>query len=343
MRIVDVRCEIRRMGLALPYEVAYARFDKVENVFVEIEDERGRIGRGAASPEPEVTGETIGQVVAALEGPVRSVLLGRHPRDRPGLLHRIEAAVPRSPALRAAVELALLDLVLGAAGLGLSDWLGRARVGVPVNATVGIRELDETLERARKRVAAGAVCLKLKGGLDVETDLERVRAVAAAVGPDIALWFDANQGYSVSDCLRFAAGAVDLVRLIEQPTPAGDLDALAAAAAGSALPVFADEAVQGPADVLEIVQRGAADGVNLKLMKLGGVEACRAAAAVARSGGLAVMIGCMDESALTVAAGVALACSLPGPVLADLDGDMDLLDDPFRGHLLRRDGTLTIA
>jgi L-alanine-DL-glutamate epimerase-like enolase superfamily enzyme len=144
----------------------------------------------------------------------------------------------------------------------------------------------------------------------------------------------------VTSALRFAREARHLVSLLEQPVPADDLDAMAAVTRESPLPVFADESVQDVSDALRIAAKGAANGLNVKLMKLGGLAACRDVAAIARAAGLDVMVGCMDETALTVGAAAALACGMPGRVHADLDGDLDLLDDPYVGRVVREAGWL---
>jgi len=340
MRISEVRAQLCTMKLARPYSIAYGTFEQVQNVFVELVTDDGLVGVGGAAPEPHVTGETVEAVVEALNGRVGRMLEGCDPKDRPAILARVDGLSPRSPALRASLELALVELLLGHHGLNLQTWVGRSRTSVPVGATIGIRSLEDTVSRAKARVSEGVVQLKIKGGHDVDGDLARVEAVRQAIGPDITLWFDANQGYDVPDALRFAREARNLVSLLEQPVAADDLDAMAAVTRESPLPVFADESVQDVSDALRIAAKGAAHGLNIKLMKLGGIAACRDVAAIARAAGLDVMVGCMDESALTVGAAAALACGMPGRVHADLDGDLDLIDDPYSGRVIREGGWL---
>jgi L-alanine-DL-glutamate epimerase-like enolase superfamily enzyme len=184
----------------------------------------------------------------------------------------------------------------------------------------------------------GFSTLKLKGGLDPDDDVERVRAVRAAVGTHITLWLDANQGYGVTDTVRVTSALAATIELIEQPTPAADLEALMSAARGSAVPVVADESVQTAADALEIA--GEVAGINIKLQKSGGLLEARRIAAICDASGMSAMIGCMDECALGISAGLQLALSLPIVAWADLDAHLDLVGDPTAGCLDLHDGHL---
>ena len=171
--------------------------------------------------------------------------------------------------------------------------------------TIGILDEADTVRHAKDLVAQGFRALKLKGGLDANDDIARVLAVRDAVGHKIGLRFDANQGYDVTESLRFIdATRSAKLELVEQPTPRDALDELANVTRKAPLPIMADESLMGLRDAFRIARRSLADMINVKLMKCGGIGPAMEIASVARSAQLEVMVGCMDESALGIAAGL---------------------------------------
>jgi len=219
--------------------------------------------------------------------------------------------------------------------------LGGYRERVATSITIGILPLDLTLEAARGYVGRGFRVLKIKGGHDVELDIERLHRVRETVGPEIELRFDANQGYTVEQALHFTrAVAGARLEIFEQPTPADHPEQLGRVSESSALPVMADEGLLTLRDAFRLAADERADMVNIKLMKVGGIARARRIDAVARSARLESMIGCMDECALGIAGGLAFALSSANVYYADLDGHFDLLQDPTAGAVRVVDGEL---
>jgi L-alanine-DL-glutamate epimerase-like enolase superfamily enzyme len=176
---------------------------------------------------------------------------------------------------------------------------------------------------ARARAAEGFDLLKVKvGGDDAAVDRTRVRAVSDAVGPDITLRLDANQGWTAKGALavleRIERDGVRL-ELVEQPVAAQDLAGMATVTRHSPIPVLADESVHSARDVVRLAEAGGADLVNVKLAKCGGLRAARDVIATAQACGLGVLVGCMLEPATSVAAAAALARTLPAGLGHDLD------------------------
>lgn len=341
MRITRLEAWLVNLRLAEPYTVAYEHIDHAPNIFLRIETDKGVVGFGCVNPDEPVCGETSQSVIDALDGPARDALIGADPRFVTRLRERIKALLPGAPGARAGVDMALFDILARIAGLPVYQLLGAYRDRIATSVTVGILDEADTVNRARDFVAQGFQALKLKGGIDVDDDISRVLAVRDALGSKVALRFDANQGYGVDESLRFiTATRRARLELVEQPTPRDALSELARVTLKAPLPIMADESLMGLRDAFRIARGGLADMINVKLMKCGGIGPAMEIASVARSARLEVMVGCMDESALGIAAALHFALAHPAVEYADLDGHLDLIDDPAAGAVVLKNGML---
>ncbi|MBN2124804.1 MAG: dipeptide epimerase [Deltaproteobacteria bacterium] len=341
MKITALEAWPITMDLAEPYTIAYETVHSVSNVFVRLDTGSGITGYGCAAPDEQVTGETVEDTLKDLQGVAAPALRGSDPLRPAMLMERLKPLLAAAPSALAAVDMALFDIMGKVASQPLWKLLGGFRDRIRTSVTIGILPEKETVERARGYVARGFKSLKLKGGKDAGEDIDRVLRVREAVGKGIELRFDANQGFTVEDSLRFVRETRRArLELIEQPTPRGKPDLLGRVTDGVPIPVMADESLMTLRDAFRIARRGLADMVNVKLMKVGGIFEAIQINAVARSAGLEVMVGCMDEAALAIAAGLHFALARPNVAYADLDGHLDLLDDPSAGAVILREGTL---
>ncbi len=341
MRVTAVEAWSHSMRLTEPYTIAYETVSSTTNVFVRVATDEGLVGCGCAAPDLEVTGETAAEVLACLREDAEPVLHGADPLRRTLLLEQLRDELGARPSALAALDMALHDLLGQVSGLPLWQLLGGYRDHIATSVTIGIRPLDETVARARDLVEQGFSSLKLKGGADVDEDIARVLAVRSAVGPEVQLRFDANQGYTVEQAQRLVWRTEDAdLELLEQPTPRGQPDLLGRVTRQVSIPVMADESLMTLRDAFRLARRDLVDMVNIKLMKVGGIAQAMHVNSVARAAGLEAMIGCMDESGLAIAAGLHMALARPNVRYADLDGHLDLIDDPARDAVILRDGVL---
>jgi L-Ala-D/L-Glu epimerase len=341
MRITSVEAYPVTMRLAEPYSIAYETVEQTTNVFLRIATQHRLTGIGCAAPDRQVTGETAEQVLRGISDVVRPAILGSDPLRHAMLMERVSKDLPDSASLRAAVDMALYDLLGKAANLPLWRLLGGYRNRIKTSVTIGILPEPETLTAARDYVGRGFRCLKLKGGRDVDQDIARVLRVRETVGEQIALRFDANQGFTVEQSLRFVeATRKAKLELLEQPTPKGEIDLLGSVTRDAQIPVMADESLMTLRDAFRLARRDLVDMVNVKLMKVGGIAEALKINAVARAARLEVMVGCLDEAALGIAAGLQYALARPNVAYADLDGHLDLVGDPSAGQVRLQEGML---
>ena len=257
------------------------------------------------------------------------------------LLEQLRAGLAEQPSARAAVDMALLDILGKKCDLPIWKLLGGYRNSIKTSVTIGILPEDETLRQANAWVEQGFQALKLKGGLDPASDAQRVLKVREAVGNDVELRFDANQGYSVDEALWFIDQTLPArLELIEQPTEQAKFEQLGQVTRQGGLPTMADESLATLRDAFRLAAGELTDMLNVKLMKAGGIAEGMQICAVARAAKMKVMVGCLDESALGIAAALHFALAGPNVTSADLDGHFDLIGDPAAGAVHLQHGIL---
>ena len=356
--ITSVTVVPMRLRFHEPFAVTSGVRTHLETVLVRLTFSDGTVGWGEASPDEGVTGESPTACVEALDGVLAEAVMGRGVDDVDALGSSIDdAADGAGPAARAAVDIAVHDAAARRRGVPLWRFLedrivagGGTRVGrehLQVSRVVSMDDPEAMAARAATHVRAGFSTVKLKVGdpRDWRRDVERVGAVRAAVGPDVGIKVDVNQGWRTVEVAVPAVAAMAGSRplFVEQPVDRRDLAGLAEIRRQvPQVPIMADEAVASVGDLERIVALGAADVVNLKVMRLGGLRAAIAADAVAAAAGMRSQIGTMIESSIGSAAGLHLATALANVAFVEMGGPLMLAEDP--GDLARcyRGETVTL-
>ncbi|MGD8306043.1 MAG: dipeptide epimerase [Ignavibacteria bacterium] len=330
------------MKLKEPYTIAYESVDHTSNMFCKILTDQNITGIGVAAPDLEVTGETIDTVGNVCENIIKPFLKGKDPIRISKILNEIKPELLTHPSALAMLDMALYDILGKRADLPVYKMLGGFRTKILTSITVGILPLDETLDRCKAFVQDGFKVIKIKGGLDVNEDIEKIIKIRETVGKNIALRFDANQGYNVEQSRRFVEETYKAkLELIEQPTPREEQESLGKVTESVSIPVMADESLMNLRDAFRLARKELVDTVNIKLMKVGGIYEALHINSVSKAANLEVMIGCMDEAALGIAAGLHFALARPNVEYADLDGHLDLIDDPTSGAVILKNGYLS--
>jgi len=341
MKIREVSCFRIDMDLAVPYTIAYETVTEASNVILKLVTDTGLTGWGCAAPDMAVTGETAEDVLETTCGVVRNMLTGRNPFQIARFTHDLKERIPNRASTLAMTDMALFDLMARKADLPLCMLLGGFRKRIATSITIGILPLGETIAEAEKHLRKGFFILKLKGGIHVEEDVEKVLKLRETFGSEFHLRFDANQGFTAAQAEDFMRQVKSAhLELIEQPTCRTRDESLGRVTQSVSVPVMADESIKTLGDAFRLTSNELIDMINIKLMKMGGIFESLHINSVAKAAGVEVMVGCLDESSLGISAGLHFALSRANIEFADLDGHLDLVGDPFHGLFRLKDGWL---
>jgi L-alanine-DL-glutamate epimerase-like enolase superfamily enzyme len=335
--IAAVRTHRVTSPLHTTFVTSLRRTDVVETLIVEVCDSDGRSGFGEAPQIWQVTGSSIAGAEACVESILGPLLIGRDADDLVNNGREVQRAVVGNESAKAAIDVALHDLAARRLGIPLVRLLGGTATAVPTDVTLSVDDEDGLAEAAAERIRDGFSVLKVKvGTADAAAEVARIRAIREAAGPDAVIRLDANQGRTPREAVRVIHGVEDAglgVEFIEQPVARWDLDGLAWVSDRVDLPILADEAVFSVRDLVEVIRRRAADMVNVKLAKCGGLGAARTLLALAEERGMGTIVGCMMETSIGVGAAASLAAAYGTTSVSDLDSAWWLADSPVRGGM----------
>jgi o-succinylbenzoate synthase len=347
MKITDVRLGRVRVPLKTPFKTALRTVDAVEDIIVSIHTDSGHVGYGEAAATAVITGDTHGSIIEAVGRIIGPRLIGEDVVNLNRIVRLVQTALERNTSAKAAVEIAIYDLWGQLYGAPLYRMLGGGEPVITTDITISVDHIDKMVSDSLSAVARGFESLKIKVGKDIGLDVERVKAVHAAVEGRALLRLDANQGWTAKQAVHAMHALEDAgvhLDLLEQPVPARDLAGLKYVSDRIKTPVMADESVFGPLEVIELIEQRAADIINIKLMKTGGISNAVRIADIAAMYGVECMIGCMIETSISVAAAVHLAIAKSDVITrVDLDGPSLCAFDPVDGGVTFNEAEISVS
>ena len=346
MKITKVRLGRISVPLRTPFKTALRTVNSVEDVIVEIHTDTGHIGYGEAPPTGVITGDTTGAIIGAIQDHIGKLILGREVDEFEDLLQLVQKSMVHNSSAKAAVDMALWDLYGQLYNIPVHKLMGGSKKQIITDLTISVNDPEVMVKDALDAVARGYDCLKMKVGVSPELDVARLSAVRKAVGSDITIRIDANQAWTPKQAVKILNSMQDQgldIELVEQPVKAHDFEGLKYVTERSYVPVLADESVFSPEDAMTIMKMGAADLINIKLMKCGGLYNALKIASAAEVFGVECMIGCMLEAKIAVNAAVHLACARNIITKVDLDGPVLCSEDPIIGGAQFNEKIITVS
>jgi o-succinylbenzoate synthase len=327
------------LPMVKPLIMAGEEVRRAENMLVRVATDDGQIGWGEAAAAPTMTGETIASMVAAVHY-VAPDLVARDAADIAGAVKAMGGRMYANHGAKAAIEIALHDLLGRATGRPVHALIGNKRRNrLPLMSLIGGGDIDDDAREAALKKASGVTAFKIKVGIDTPAnDAARTRAICAVLRDGCLISADANQGFTTEDAIAFVRAVADAgLDFIEQPVAGDDLDGMAAVAAATNIATGADEGIHNAADIARHHERGAARGVSLKAIKLGGIQAVVAAGRLADDLGMRVNVSCKTgESSIGCAAALHVASVIPnvawGLTLTHTGLAEDVVTDPIRAE-----------
>jgi len=315
--------------LKTPFKTAMRTVREIEDVVVIVETDTGHTGYGSAPATAVITGDTHGSIIEAISKVISPALIGRDIANLNNLVNTVQNAIVRNFSAKAAIEIAIYDLYGQLYGAPLYQLLGGGDNVISTDITISVDYIEKMVEDTLVAIDRGFETLKIKVGKDPALDIERVKAIYAAVNERALIRLDANQGWTPKQTvsvMRTLENSGVRLELLEQPVRGDDIEGMKYVTERIHTPVMADESSFGPKEAIELIRQRAADIINIKLMKTGGISNAIKIADIAGIYGVNCMIGCMLESSIGVAAAAHIAVA-KSSVITKVD-----LDTPSRGQ-----------
>lgn len=339
MKLKEIAIGYIDIPLVTPFKTALRTVNSVNDLIVKVTAEDGTEGYGEAPPTAVITGDTKESIEAAIRYYIAPSIKGMDLEELPAIMQKMEKCLAKNTTAKAAVDIALYDLCARLQKKPLFRLLGEkepelVKTKLETDLTISVNETGEMVRDSLLAVEKGFHILKVKVGKGGAKDVERIREIRNAVGKDIVIRVDANQGWTREEAVSTITAMEDAglgIELVEQPVSYHDFKGMQYVTAQVETPILADESVFSCEDAIRLMEEKGADLINIKLMKTGGIHEAVRICDAADQFGVKCMIGCMLESKVSVSAGVHLAAARSCVTMADLDGPSLCRIDPYEG------------
>lgn len=335
MKITEIKTNVITIPLHTEFKTALRTVRSIENVLVTVLTDSALVGFGSGAPATVITGETVSSILGAIEV-IQSSIIGMEVENHEAILQRLNNCIVGNMSAKAAVDMALYDLLAKSLQTPLYKFLGGLADSVETDITISLDSPEHMVKESHEKVAEGFSILKVKVGSNPALDIERLSAINRAVGNKVQIRIDANQGWTAKEAVNISNELSQRkipIELIEQPVKAADFEGLRTVRNLSSFPVFADESIFSPRDALDLITMNGVDGINIKLMKCGGIYNGLKIAAIAESAGIPCMIGSMMESHISVTAAAHFAAAKTVIRSYDLDAPLFCSFNPALGGI----------
>jgi len=329
------KIEIYRLSIPMePFVIATGTMDYAQNTFIKIITDTDYYGVGECSAFPMIVGETQNTCLAVAQD-FAKIWKGKDPLDIEARIAELHLYIAGNATVKSAFDMAIYDLAAKVAGMPLYKFLGGEKKDIITDITLGIASPEEMAQKALKLKDSGAFALKVKLGKKPQDDIARIRAIRQAVGFDVPIRIDANQGWSYEGAIEALQGLEPYkIQFCEQPMRTYNDHLLPELRTQTIVPIMADESVYSHHDAERLCKADACDYINIKFSKSSGIHEALKIQAVAAEYNIPCMIGGMLESRLALAAKVHFAYASPNVKFYDLDTCMvGHLEDPVIGGI----------
>jgi len=335
MKIIEIEIYAIHLPLYEPFVISYATYDYMPSIIVKITTDTGIIGYGEGVADEHVTGESWKGTFEVLKNILAPKLIGENPLNIERIHDLMDSEIYGAPTAKAAIDIACFDAAGKSLGVPVYNLLGgRYHEEFPITHVLSIAAPEDMAKEAEEKVAEGYRSMKMKVGTKVVDDILRIEAVRERIGEDIAIRVDVNQGWETSANTLQVIKRLENCSLdwLEQPVRADDIDGMVEVKSKSSIPMMIDEGLRGVRDMREIIAKRAADKVNIKLMKCGGIYPATKLAHMAEMAGIECQIGSMVESSIGSAAGFNVAFSKKIITSVELTGPLKFSRDVGNLH-----------
>lgn len=334
MKIKDIQVGRIQIPLKKPFKTSLRTVTIAEEIILKVITEEGAVGFGSAPPTAVITGDIETSITGAIKSVIKPKLLGLYIEDLEQIMNVLNSCMIRNSSAKAAVDMALYDLFCKQYNMPLYRLLGGYGNSINTDITISVNSPEEMVRDSIEAVKGGYQHLKVKVGTNEVLDIERVKAIREAVGKNIKIRVDANQGWKPKEAVRIIRRYEDLnlgIELVEQPVIAWDIEGLKFVTDNVETDILADEAVFSAREAIKIVNMRAADLINIKLMKCGGIYNALKICSIAEAMEVECMMGCMMESKVGITAAASFSAAKKNITRYDLDTVLLMAEDPVVG------------